>query len=74
MAEAGPEISSLPGQPWHPLGVGEVLGGRKTSGQICTGEDGHPGYGSHHNCGELARNGPVGAGRTEGSSGPVTLS
>lgn len=60
MAEAGGITSSLPGQPWHPLGVGGALGDRKISGQICTGGGGYPGNGSHRNCGELAKNGPVG--------------
>lgn len=67
IAQEGMEASRLPGQPWHPLEVEGALGGKKTSGQICTGGDGHPETGNHHSSGELARSGPVGAGRTEGT-------
>lgn len=61
------EASRLPGQPWRPLGVEGARGGRKISGQIYTGGGGHPGSGNHRSFAELARSGPVGAGRTEGT-------
>lgn len=73
IAQEGTEASGLPGQPWCPLEVAGVLGGRKISGQICTGGGGHPGIGSRHSSGEPARSGPVGAGRTEGAA-PITQS
>lgn len=67
IAQEGTDASRLPGQPWHPLEVEGALGGRKISGQICIGGDGHPENGNHHSSEELARSGPVEAGRTEGA-------
>ena len=67
IAQEGIEASRLPGQPWYPLEVEGALGGRKISGQICTGGDGHPENGNRHSSGGLARSGPVEAGKTEGA-------